>query len=154
MTAPDGKEVVGLAAAIFDVLSDLNGEVGEILSWEVLNHLDELTGDLTTTNGHELFFVNAAQLTVFGPFTSANPVDVLEFTWEAPKDDVGFVDYSTVTSDAVIWIGEQGGKPHDATPIDAIDVTEAGMHWSWNIPSPGGVAVLAGAGLWGVRRRR
>jgi len=153
MTAAEGEVVVGIAASIFDVLSSVNGEKGEITSWTKLNGLDKLVGDHETTDGYQLFGVWVHQLTDFGPFTDANPVDVLEFTWVSNDPGAFNVVYTTSTIDAVVWVGEPGGAPMDAHAIHP-PVTEATMHWTLNVASPGGMGVFVGALWFGLRRRR
>jgi hypothetical protein len=152
MTPPDGMEFVGLSATIFDIVSVLNGEAGEITQYEVLNQLCELTQCKIWDNGHEIYGIAAGQLVVFGPFTPDNPIDVFEFTWKA-ADDPGFyeVDYATETEAAEIWANYPGEDP---VSIDVADITEASMHWTVNVPSPAAPGVLAGVVGWGVRRRR
>jgi uncharacterized protein (TIGR03382 family) len=107
-----------------------------------------LTGDLTTTDGVSLFGTNAGQLTVFGPFTSANPVDILEFTWTS-NGAVGDVAYATNTSAAVLWIG---ADKDTAVSVDA-QWTDADFKWTV-VPTPASAALLGLGGLALVRRRR
>ena len=145
---------VALSATIFDTLNVAGAEFGSITSWEVLNSLDELTGDLTTTDGDSLFGTNAGQLTVFGPFTSANPIDVLKFTWEAADgytigDGGDLVTYQTQTKAMVLWVGDD---------IDSAASTEAqasDVAFEWTVvPTPASAALLGLGGLALARRRR
>ena len=99
----DGENIFGLAAVIFDVLGDDGAADGHITGWTVLNSLAELTGDLTTTDGVSLFGVNAGQLTDFGPFTPADPLDVLEFGWTSDVNDTFLVSYDTATEAMFLW---------------------------------------------------
>jgi hypothetical protein len=97
MQADDERVDEAIAFAIFDTLGGPGAELGHILGWEVLEDLDGLTGDLTTTDGVSLYNTNAGQLKTLGtgPFTSANPICVLEFEW-APVVDATFdVTYET-----------------------------------------------------------
>jgi hypothetical protein len=146
---------VALSATIFDTLNTAGSDFGGITSWEVLNSLDELTQDLTTTDGDSLFGTNAGQLTVFGPFTSANPIDILTFTWTA---DDGFVigagsdvSYTTSTTNFLLWVGD------DKKTADALDiggsVTDAAFGWQV-VPTPASMALLGFGGLALARRRR
>ncbi len=149
-------EFVALSATIFDTLNTAGAEFGDITSWEVLNDLAELTGDLTTTDGDNLYGTNAGQLTVFGPFTSDNPVDVLKFTWEAADgftigDGGDLVSYSTSTENVTLWVGA------DKDSADALDVTGnvlEGVARIGIIPAPGAAALLGLGGLAMARRRR
>ena len=146
---------VALSATIFDTLNTAGSDFGGITGWSVLNSLDELTGDLTTTDGDSLFGTNAGQLTVFGPFTSANPIDVLSFTWEADDGYVigagDAVNYSTATENLTLWVGE------DKDSATALDVTAdtADVDFGWEVvPTPASMALLGMGGLVLARRRR
>jgi len=142
-------EFVALSATIFDTLNTLGGDLGDITSWEVLNDLDELTGDLTTTDGDSLFGTNAGQLTVFGPFTSDNPIDVLSLTWTASEGGGGGeVAYETNTKAAVLWIG---ADKESAVSVDA-EAFDTGF--GWLVPTPASAALLGLGGLALARRRR
>jgi len=144
---------VALSATIFDTLNTIGAEHGEITGWSVLNSLDELTGDLTTTDGDSLFGTNAGQLTVFGPFTSDNPIDVLSFTWEGAQivESGAEVGYSTATENVTLWMGE------DKESAGAVDVSnniaEAAFGWQV-VPTPASAALLGLGGLALARRRR
>jgi hypothetical protein len=108
---PDIDEVtyLGFAASIFDVIGDGGAAKGHITGWNVLNNLADLTGDLTTTDGTSLFGVNAGQLTGFGPFTPADPLDVIEFGWTADDNEDFGVTYQTVTESMFVWEPGDGG---------------------------------------------
>jgi uncharacterized protein (TIGR03382 family) len=147
-TMAGGDEFVALAATIFDTVNTNGAGLGGITGWQVLNDLEMLTGDLTTTDGVSLFGTNAGQLTVFGPFTSANPVDILEFTWTS-NGAVGDVAYATNTSAAVLWIG---ADKDTAVSVDA-QWTDADFKWTV-VPTPASAALLGLGGLALVRRRR
>jgi len=147
---------VALSATIFDTLNTAGGDFGSITGWSVLNDLDELTGDLTTTDGDSLFNTNAGQLTVFGPFTSDNPVDVLTFTWEAADgfvigDGPDVVSYSTDTENVTLWVGDD---KESATALDVTGaISEAGFEWTV-VPTPASAMLLGLGGLALARRRR
>ena len=104
----DGVNILGLAATIFDVVGDAGASLGEITSWDVLNSLDELTGDLTETDGTSLFNVNAGQLTQFGPFSDDDPIDVIEFNWSTEQVGPYAVGYETMTESMVVWETDGG----------------------------------------------
>ena len=142
---------VALSATIFDTLNVDGMEHGEIVGWEVKNNLADLTGDLTTTDGHSLFGTNAGQLTVFGPFSSDNPIEVLCFTWEGAEitEEGRAVSYETATQAMVLWIGEDKDT---AVSVDA-DANDAAFGW-FVVPSPASAALLGLGGLALARRRR
>jgi len=106
----DGETIFGLAATIFDVIGDDGAHDGHITGWQVLSSLDELTGDLTETDGVSLFNVNAGQLTDFGPFSPADPIDVLEFTWTSDVNDTFLVTYETITESMFVWQDDPDGS--------------------------------------------
>jgi hypothetical protein len=145
-----------LSATIFDSLNTAGSDFGSITSWEVLNSLDELTQDLTTTDGDNLYGTNAGQLTVFGPFTSANPIDVLTFTWTAdPGFSIGdgpdVVSYATSTTTFLLWVGDEK-KTADALDISD-NVAEGSAMWTV-VPTPASAMLLGFGGLVLARRRR
>jgi hypothetical protein len=140
-----------LGAAVFDTLGTLNADRGHIVDWEVLNQLDELTGDLTTTDGVSLYGTYAGQLCTFTVCNTDNPLDVLEFTWQLDDLDPAApfeVTYATDTSTAGIWAGE-GPFESKFIPIDA--PTEVAFGWTV-VPSPSSLALGALAII--TRRRR
>ena len=124
----------------FDTLNTAGGEFGSITSWEVKNNLADLTGDLTTTDGDSLFGTNAGQLTVFGPFSSDNPIDVLCFTWTAADgvligDGPDTVAYETATSAMVLWVGD------DKDSAVSMDANFSDTAFSWTVvPTPASAA--------------
>jgi hypothetical protein len=150
MLPNQGFEVAGISAVIWDTLGMANADRGQIVGWEILNSLGDLTGDLTTTDGVSLFGTNAGQLTVFGPFTSANPIDVLTFQWEPTEIGVYTVQYMTDTANLTVWEGE---SPDKATAVE-YGVAEAAISFAV-VPAPGAGALgLAGLALMGTGRRR
>ena len=149
---------VALSATIFDTLNVSGGELGEITSWEVLNNLADLTGDLTTTDGDNLYGTNAGQLTVFGPFTSDNPIDVLKFTFTGEEglifnlDGAGAViEFVTETENVTLWVGDDKDS---ATAMDVTGSVVEGSAVFYEIPSPAGAALLGLGGLALARRHR
>jgi len=128
---------VAIGAVIFDTLGALNAEIGHIVDWQVLNDLDELTGDLTTTDGVSLYGTNAGQLcATFGPCNHDNPIDVLEFTWQL-NDGVDLdapieVNYVTLTEVAVVMAGED----QDSADFIEVEVIHDAL-LSWTVvPGP------------------
>jgi hypothetical protein len=140
-----------LSFAIFDTLGALNADYGQITDWEVLSHLDQLTGDLTTTDGTSLYDTNAGQLCTFTNCVHDNPIDVLSFTWklddDAPLDAPFEVTYVTNTHNAAIWAGND---QEDAISIPVEFLFEANVSWTV-VPAP--PAALLGLACV-VRRRR
>jgi len=126
----DGENVQGLSAMIFDTLGVLGADTGEIVSWEVLNELAFLTGDLTTSDGTSLFGTNAGQLTQFGPFTADDPIAVLQLDWQPDVLEGQTVLYQTSTSVLQVWEGDFADPSSIPwNPIDnavLINVAEAG----------------------------
>jgi hypothetical protein len=154
MQADDERVDEAIAFAIFDTLGGPGAELGHILGWEVLEDLDGLTGDLTTTDGVSLYNTNAGQLKTLGtgPFTSANPVDVLTFEW-APHEYVHFdVNYATISDIegqqiVVVWEGENWDV------VTAVDypVTEAAISFAVVPAPPAALALLLATAI--TRRR-
>ena len=153
MEPNDPDDYVAIAVTIFDTIGGDGADMGFILGWEVLNYLDQLTGDLTTTDGVSLYNTNAGQLTVFtGPFTGANPVDVLTFEW-APHEYVHFdVNYATISDIegqqiVVVWEGENWDV------VTAVDypVTEAAISFAVVPAPPAALALLLATAI--TRRR-
>ena len=148
MEPDQDAEFLALAASIFDTVGGTNAAKGEIVTWEVLNDLDYLTGDLTTTDGVSLFNTNIGQLSVYGPFFTDNPLDVLTFQWQPTQMGEYEVSYDTVTHAMVMWEGEGD----DVHPVDWV-TSEAAISFQV-VPAPGAVALVGLGALAGMRRRR
>jgi hypothetical protein len=122
-----------IAAAIFDTLGDDGAANGHIADWEVLNGLDGLTGDLTTTDGVSLFNTNAGQLSI-EVFTTDNPVAVLTFQWQplvSADFDVGYTTHSELFDlphTVVVW--EYDEHAHEAEEAVVYPVVEAAITFS------------------------
>jgi hypothetical protein len=125
------------------------------VGWEVLNNLDDLTGDTTTTDGVSLFGSTAAQGGQV--YNHDDPIDVLTFEWQTDNYTGYVVQYTTITTlhapaDHLIFVWE-GDDPWFA---DAIEwpIEEAMISFQV-VPAPAAAVVLALAGMGaGVRRRR
>lgn len=135
---------VALSAFIADVLIQSGAESGHLDEYEWLN---DLNNDLIITLDDDSFYQLAGgQLTVFGPFTSDNPIDVFQFTWTATAP--GDVTYATNTHIATIWAGEDH---ESATAVDVEVLHEVMFGWTV-VPAPGVVLIVVGA--LAPRRRR
>jgi hypothetical protein len=149
-TYPGDGPFAAFCAAIFDVLGDDGAAGGHILGWEYHNSLNELTGDLATTDGVSIYFVNTGQLTTFGPFASDNPIDVFTFHW-APDEYTPFEATYTTDTDyegnrsMLVWEGEDKETAHAVE----YPVVEAGITITV-VPAPISAAPL----LLLTRRRR
>jgi hypothetical protein len=139
---------VAFSSALFDTLNVNAGHAGDITDWKVLNQMDDLTGDLTTTDGDSLFGTIASQSILFGPFTSDNPIDILQFTWQS-NGLVGDVAYQTHTAAASIWAGDS----MDTARLIDVEASEANFGWIVQ-PAPGSVSVFGLGGFLLARRRR
>jgi hypothetical protein len=122
--SPDvnGTNVLGFGGTVFDVLAGLNANKGSITSWSILNSLEFLTGDLTTSDGVSLFNVNAGQVMGFGSFTTDDPIGVLMFTWTVADQGSDYhVAYRTATLGVQVWT--------DMPLAEDWTVTEADLEW-------------------------
>jgi hypothetical protein len=144
---------IAIGATIFDTLGGDGAAAGHILRWEVHNGLDELTGDLTTTDGVSLYNTTAGQILVGGgPFTSANPISVLSFEWQPDAYAMFDVEYDTLSNIegeqiVLVWAGATK-KTASSIQYPVIDA-----HISFKvIPAPTTLALLAPT-LAAVRRR-
>ena len=147
---------VAIGRADFDTLGDIGAEMGKIFDWQVLNILDNLTGDQTTTDGVNLFNTTAAQIDGQGPFADDNPIGVLEFEW-APSIEGAFkVEYGTFTHTLgmpgviQVWIAPDHGV-YDLA--EEWPVTEAAISFQV-VPAPATMGVAALGVLAAARRRR
>jgi hypothetical protein len=149
--APDDGPYLAFAASIFDVLGAAGAEQGHILGWQVLNHLADLTGDLTTTDGVSLFNINAGQLTGSYDFSDDNPIDVITFEWAPDSYTDLEVAYDTTTDYNGPYIYVWQGEDYWVADIAAYPVTEAAITFTV-IPAPATAILFATAGA--TRRRR
>jgi hypothetical protein len=93
------KTVLGFGAAIFDVLGGDGADKGEIIGWEIQNHLDFIAGDTTTTDGTSLFGSTVLQAWGINGIIRDDPIDVISFEWSPSVFSVYDVMYSTATHD-------------------------------------------------------
>jgi hypothetical protein len=143
-------------ASIFDTLGGRGADAGHIVSWNVLEHFADATGDLTTTDGVSLFGTTAMQFDIQGPFSADNPVAIFEFEWAPDVLGSYVVEYETFSyldvdqhHDVVVLIAKE---PFEFINPEEWPVTEA--HISFQVvPAPGGMVVLVLAGAW-MRRLR
>lgn len=147
---------VALSATIFDSLITSGSGLGTVSDWSVKNELDTLTGDLTTTDGENLFNTNAGQLTLFGPFHSDNPIDVFCFKWTANDgvligDGGDKVVYETSTEALLLWAGDDKAS---ATAVDVLGNLTEGMAMWTVVPAPASLALIGMGFLASGRRRR
>jgi hypothetical protein len=157
MESPEYEmDQIAIAEAVFDTLGGIGADSGQIVDWKVLNILDNLTGDQTTTDGVSLFNTTAAQIDGQGPFAEDNPVDVFEFEWAPVVAGAYTVDYETYSHGM--------GPGHEHMVVVAIaqedqydlyetwPVTEAAISFQV-VPAPTAV-VVAPLGLLAATRRR
>jgi hypothetical protein len=88
-------EMFAFGASIFDTLGGRGADAGHIVSWNVLEHFADATGDLTTTDGVSLFGTTAMQFDIQGPFSADNPVAIFEFEWAPDVLGSYVVEYET-----------------------------------------------------------
>ena len=140
--------VLGFGFAIFDTLGGDGAANGQILDWEVLNALDNFTGDLTETDGVNLTNTWLGQHPDLGAFLPSDPIDVFEFTW-GTNDYSGYsVEYATETlpigdppiaHNILVWEGEFLGE-HD---VFHWPIAEATISFAV-VPAPSVLALFAG----------
>ena len=150
---PGDAEYVGIGIAIFDTLGGANAANGQILGWQYHYNLGDLYGDLTTTDGVNLYNTHAGQLAgaFTGPFTSANPIDVLTFEWQplvAGHYDVAYSTESDADGPHTVKVWE---FIDDEETLATYPVTEAAITFTV-ILTPATAILLAAAGA--TRRRR
>jgi uncharacterized protein (TIGR03382 family) len=150
------KDQIAIAMAVFDTLGGLGAHSGEIVDWKVLNLLDNLTGDQTTTDGVSLFNTNAGQLDIQGPFASDNPVDVLEFEWTPLIEGAYMVNYETFSHlspefEHMVAVAI-AREPSEYDLFEIWPVTEAAISFQV-VPAPATVG-LAALGVLAMGRRR
>ena len=124
-------EVVGIGITSFDTLGIDNAANGHIAGWQVLNDLDYLVGDTTTTDGVSLFNTNAAQFPNEN-FADANPVDVLKCFWQPDVAGDFAVEYATITHEFSAWVTI--GDPANAV-LMTLPVVEADIGFEV-VPAP------------------
>ena len=86
---------------------DANAAKGEIIGWTIHTNLDQLVGDLTTTDGVSLFGVHAGQCC--DSFTPIDPIDVISFEWSPVLSGAYEVGYGTDTELMRVWVGDAFG---------------------------------------------
>lgn len=133
---PGDGPFIAFATAVFNTLGTTNADKGTIVDWDFPERHLTLVGDTTTTNGVSLFETTVGQLTVGGPITSANPIDILTFEW-APSIyeplDVAYETDSWQPEPHTITVWEGESKP---TAINVVyPVTEAAVVFTV-IPAP------------------
>lgn len=110
----DGAPLIALHAVNYDVRAGDNALMGDITGWDVPNDMDLLCGDPGPwLKDGNILCLCAGQLTLFGPFTTDNPVDVLEFQWK-PQEYAAFEAQHATNMHArldnmpalYVWIGE------------------------------------------------
>lgn len=146
---------VAISATVFDVLGDDAAAKGSILGWEYHNDLDQLTGDLATSDGVSIYNVQGGQLTALGgPFSGDNPIDVFSFDWAPDEDGPFTATYVTnsvyldqLVHEVIVW---EGTDIEDALAV-TYPVAEASIS-IMVIPAPAAAVVLAAAFV--PRRRR
>jgi hypothetical protein len=124
---------VAFAAAHFNVLGADNADIGLIEDFDFHNGLGEPFIN-PPHFGFELYDVAAGQLTVFGPFTPDNPIDVITFIWRPQiytPLDVSYVTESLLTDDdGANAIHAWEGEDKDSSSVAAYPVTEADIAFS------------------------
>ena len=151
-----GGPVLGLSVAVFDTIGDQGAANGNVIDWQILNTLDDLTGDLTELHGIDLIGTTAAQsLITDDPFSHDDPIDVLQFTWGTDDYAAYSVHYSTHTYFidrdlehlVTVWEGDLNGDFDDYLwPI-----TEAAISFTV-VPAPNAAALIAGVCSLAARR--
>jgi hypothetical protein len=158
MQSPEYEmDQIAIRMAVFDTLGGKGAGLGEIVGWEVLNGLDDLTGDQTTTDGVNLFNTSAGQIDIQGPFISDNPIDVLEFEWVPKIEGAYAVDYETFSHlelgfDEHMVAVAIAREPFEYDLIEIWPVTEAAISFQV-VPAPATVG-LAALGVLAMGRRR
>jgi len=147
--------VIGFGGAIFDIFGDPGAAKGQVLGWSILNELDSLAGDTTTSDGVNLFGASLGQLpTGGGPFSADDPIDVISFEWDPVADGPFVAHYFTQTTgdpdqphSVLVWTGadvESTLWPIDEAAVEIVVV-----------PSPSSAfALILGLGGGLIARRR
>lgn len=148
--------VQGLGTAYFDTAGLGGAANGTVVGWQVLNDLDNLSGDTTTTDGVSLFGTSAIQLTPFPGFVHDDPIDVLQFEWQTENYSSYQVEYATFTSDRmhgdhmiIVWEGDDlfSAKPYPWPIEEAAVVFEV-------VPAPAASFVVVAGMMANCKRRR
>jgi len=148
----DGFIVVGINFTMFDTLGGPNADRGAIAGWQVLNDLDFLFGDTTTTDGVSLFNTQAGQAVGSNLFFSGDdPVDILTFTWETEDFSTYSVEYMTSTASFFIGEGDRPGDLDDGFPANYVN--EANIQFAV-VPPPPTTVILLILPLWRKARQR
>jgi hypothetical protein len=101
-----GQPICGWASAELDVI--LATGAGHIVGWDILEHYDWLTGDLTTTDGFSLYCVTALNFRQL--FDQCEPCPIIEFEWQPIAFDGRQAQY--VTDTLMIGVIEGGNHCH------------------------------------------
>ena len=160
-TLGDGSTVVGFGSVIANFIGDANWQGGNV-TWSMNPNLIFLTGDLTQKGGtgygpQDLHDMNAGQIPGFGPFSSADPIDVITINWDLAgsgysQRDVTF-SADTQDGDTIqVYIKKPGGSFEEPMTWSQPDLSSTFSNEP--IPAPGSLALLGLGGLAAVRRRR
>jgi hypothetical protein len=157
VNGPDGP-VIGFGVANFNTIGGGGAANGQILEWEILNTLDDLTGDLTETDGVSLTNTWVGQDPDFGEFVFLDPLDVLQFKWGTVDYGNYTVAYDTetlavgnppMTQNILVWEGEFLGE----FDVFHWPIAEAAIVFDV-VPAPSGLALVAGGIACMSARRR
>jgi len=118
---------VAMSSTWMDATSVEGARIGHPTGYTILDHFGDLTGECATwwLGGDTIENLCAGQITIFGPFSTENPVDLFEFCWVG--DAPGEVEYTTTTDFAYMWIGED---KESAEQIEAKLVHEIDFGWT------------------------
>jgi len=149
VVAMDEVGTQGLSAVILDVVNASSTAGYDINGWTVNPDLTFLTGDLTSSDGTQLFNINAGQLTLFGPFSPADPISIIDISIRVGDDPLGGVIHlDTNTTAFQTWQGT-----FDTAESIPGEITESEIRITV-VPTPASAALLGLGGLVALRRRR